>query len=190
VENLLNKLGIKNYQLIDENIEVFLHPYESANMQVNGYDIGFIGKIHPEIAHKLEIPKDTYVAELKLRYVPREIEKENLPDGYLCTYYLKKEPVVFQELPKFPSAYRDLAFVIEESVKVGKLKEDILKASKYVKEVKLFDVYFLSENKKSVAFNVEFFNPEKSLSDEEVNIIVEEILNKLKLNYPDISLRT
>jgi phenylalanyl-tRNA synthetase beta chain len=48
----------------------------------------------------------------------------------------------------------------------------------------------LSENKKSVAFNVEFFNPEKSLSDEEVNIVVEEILNKLKLNYPDISLRT
>jgi phenylalanyl-tRNA synthetase beta chain len=189
-ENLLNKLGIKNYQLIDENIEVFLHPYESANIQVNGYDIGFIGKIHPEIAHKLEIPKDTYVAELKLRYVPREIEKENLLDGYLYTYYLKKEPVVFQELPKFPSAYRDLAFVIEESVKVGKLKEDILKASKYVKEVKLFDVYFLSENKKSVAFNVEFFNPEKSLSDEEVSIIVEEILNKLKLNYPDISLRT
>jgi Phenylalanyl-tRNA synthetase beta subunit len=87
---------------------------------------------------------------------PREIEKENLPDGYLYTYYLKKEPVVFQELPKFPSAYRDLAFVIEESVKVGKLKEDILKASKYVKEVKLFDVYFLSEKKKALPLTLSF----------------------------------
>ena len=190
IENLLQKLRIKDYKLTDENTEPFLHPYESANLEKYGFNLGFIGKIHPEVAHELEIPKDTYVAELKLRYVPREIEKDSIVDGYLYTYYLKKQPVVFQELPKFPSAYRDLAFVVEDSVKVGDLKENILKASKFVKEVKLFDVYYLSEDKKSVAFNLEFLNPEKSLSDEDVNSIVEEILNKLKLIYPSISLRT
>jgi phenylalanyl-tRNA synthetase beta chain len=96
---------------------------------------------------------------------------------------------VFKELPKFPPVKRDLAFVVDTNVKVGKLMEDLRKASELVKTVRLFDVYFLSDTQKSVAFSVEFLNPEKVLSDEEVNAEVEEILNKLKLNYPDLELR-
>lgn len=188
LSNLLDYLGIKDYNFTDINLENYLHPYISANVYVKGNSIGYIGKIHPEIATKLEIPKETFIFELKLRYVSRGIE-EIIKEGYLYTYYLEKNTPKFRELSKYPSAYRDLAFVVNKDVKIGELKNNILKSSIYIKEIKLFDVYYLNEDKKSVAFKVEFNNPEKSLSDEEVNILVEDILSKLKLYYPDISLR-
>ncbi|WP_297890304.1 phenylalanine--tRNA ligase subunit beta [Sulfurihydrogenibium sp.] len=188
VENLLLFLGI-DFDLSDENILPFLHPYESGNVIVNNHQVGYIGRIHPQLSLNLEIPKNTWVFELKLKYVPRQLEKESLKEGYLYTYYLNKKPVVFNELPKFPPVKRDLAFVVDVDTKVGFLLKDLKSASTIIKNVKLFDVYFISDDKKSVAVSVEFLNPDKSLSDEEVNVEVEEILNKLKLKYPDIELR-
>ncbi len=188
LSNLLDHLGIKDYSFNDTNLENYLHPYISANIYVKGNNVGYAGKIHPDIAANLEIPKDTFIFELKLRYVPRTLE-EVLKEGYLYTYYLKKDTPKFKELPKYPSAYRDLAFVVDKNIKVGDLKDNILKTCSYLKDIKLFDVYYINEDKKSIAFKVEFNSQEKSLSDEEVNNLVEDILSKLKLYYPDISLR-
>ncbi|WP_028950201.1 phenylalanine--tRNA ligase subunit beta [Sulfurihydrogenibium subterraneum] len=188
VNNLLNSLGLE-YSISDENLPVFLHPYESANIVINGFIVGYVGKIHPQIAAEFEIPKNTFVFELKLKYVPREIKENPVKEGYIYTYYLNKRPVIYKEIPKHPPVKRDLAFVVDVNVKVGSLIEDLKNSSNLIKNVKLFDVYFLSECLKSVAVSVEFLNPDKSLSDEEVNVEVEEILNKLKLIYPDIELR-
>lgn len=188
LENLLHSLGLE-YNLTDENILPFLHPYESANITINGYNVGYIGKIHPQVSVELEIPKNTWVFELKLKYVPRNLGEDILKEGYIYTYYLTKNPVVFREISKFPPVKRDLAFVVDADTKVGNLIADLRDSSTLVKSVKLFDIYFLSDDRKSVAVSVEFLNPNKNLSDEEVNQEVEEILNKLKLIYPDIELR-
>ena len=188
INNLLNFLGLE-YSISDENLPVFLHPYESANIVVNGFAVGYVGKIHPQVAVEFEIPKNTFVFELKLKYVPRDINENPVKEGYIYTYYLNKRPVVYKEIPKHPPVKRDLAFVVDVNVKVGSLIEDLKNSSNLIKNVKLFDVYFLSESRKSVAVSVEFLNPDKNLSDEEVNSEVEEILNKLKLIYPDVELR-
>ena len=188
INNLLNFLGLE-YSISDENLPVFLHPYESANIVVNGFAVGYVGKIHPQVAVDFEIPKNTFVFELKLKYVPRDINENPVKEGYIYTYYLNKRPVIYKEIPKHPPVKRDLAFVVDVNVKVGSLIENLKNVSNLIKNVKLFDVYFLSESRKSVAVSVEFLNPDKNLSDEEVNLEVEEILNKLKLIYPDVELR-
>ncbi len=188
VENLLSSLGIQ-FDLRDEDILPFLHPYESANILVDGYNVGYLGKLHPQVALNLEVPKNTWLFELKLKYVPRRLEEGNTKEGYIFTHYIYKKPVLFKDLPKLPPVKRDLAFVVSVDTKAGKLLEDLKESSTLIKSVKLFDIYFLSEDKKSIAVSVEFLNPDKSLSDEEVNTEVEEILNKLKLKYPDIELR-
>ncbi|ACN99656.1 phenylalanyl-tRNA synthetase, beta subunit [Sulfurihydrogenibium azorense Az-Fu1] len=188
IDNFLTFLGL-DYLVSDENLPVFLHPYESANIIVMGYTVGYVGKIHPKVAAEFEIPKNTFVFELKLKYVPRDINENPLKEGYIYTYYLNKRPIIYKEIPKYPPVKRDLAFVIDVNLKVGNLIEDLKKASNLVKNIKLFDVYFLSNSRKSVAVSVEFLHPDKNLSDEEVNLEVEEILNKLKLIYPDIELR-
>lgn len=156
IDNFLTFLGL-DYSVSDENLPVFLHPYESANIIVMGYTVGYVGKIHPKVAAEFEIPKNTFVFELKLKYVPRDINENPLKEGYIYTYYLNKRPIIYKEIPKYPPVKRDLAFVIDVNLKVGNLIEDLKKASNLVKNIKLFDVYFLSNSRKSVAVSVEFY---------------------------------
>ena len=96
---------------------------------------------------------------------------------------------MFKPLPKFPPVKRDLAFEVPEDFKVGKLIHEIKNSCKFAKKVKLFDVYYLGNGKKSVAVSVEFNADDRNLSDEEVNSIVEELIKELeeKLN---VKLRT
>ncbi len=189
IESYIHSLGLFNILYKRSNIP-FLHPFESAEIIVNEKSVGFIGKIHPEKAQALEIPEDTYLSELKLRFIPRNLEEDVFKEGYLFTEYKKKRAVFFKELPKFPSVKRDLAFVVDENLEVDKLINALKKASKFVDKVELFDVYFLGEGKKSVAFSVEFRAPDRSLSDEEVNREVEIIVDKLREIFEGLTLRT
>ena len=178
IHSYLLRIGLKNYQIEPSNT-VYLNRYESADIIINGKHIGYFGKINPEVAEKLEIPKDTYLAELKLMYVSRDLKEDtNSKEGYLLTYYLNKEIPTFKELPKYPSVKRDLAFEIDKDIPVEKIIKGIKELSKYVETVKLFDVYRMDENKKSVAVSVEFRAEDRSLSDEDVNREVENIISK------------
>ncbi|MBK3333138.1 phenylalanine--tRNA ligase subunit beta [Persephonella atlantica] len=186
----LKSLGLYDIEFRQTDIP-YLNPYQSADIVVNGENTGYLGKIHPRKADVLKLPKDTYICELRLRYVPREL-KENSADkkGYLFNLYKNRKTPVFRELPKFPSVKRDLAFEVDESLQVDKLLKAIKDSSEYVERVKLFDVYYVSESRKSVAVSVDFRAEDRSLSDEEVNSIVEEIVKKLQQQFEGLKLRS
>ena len=188
IESYIHSLGLFDISYKPANIP-FLHPYESADVYVNGFNIGFFGKIHPQKSQILEIPENVWIGELKLRYVSRELRKEE-EKGYLFTLFKNKPTVQFTDIPKFPSVKRDLAFVVDENLELDKLINALKDASGFIEKVELFDVYFLGEGKKSVAFSVEFRASDRSLSDEEVNREVERIVSKLKELFKGLHLRT
>ncbi len=188
VESYFKSIGIKDVEYIPSNLK-YLHPYQSADIYVNGTNIGYIGKIHPKKAEMLEIPKNTFISELKLRYVPRDIKENNLKEGYLFTLYRTKKDVVFEELPKYPAVKRDLAFIVDENLEVDKLISAVKGSSELIEDVKLFDVYFIGEGKKSVALSVIFRHAERSLSDKEINEVVEGLVEKLKERFTGLTLR-
>ena len=90
----------------------------------------------------------------------------------------------YTPLPKFPAVTRDLAVVCEEAVTVGQLEKAIIKGARgLLKEVKLFDIYRgkgVDEGKKSVAFNLVFRADDRSLTGEEVDADVKNILATLE----------
>ena len=190
VESYLKSLGFFDIELKPSD-RPYLNPYESAELFIEGENVGYIGKIHPKKAGRLEIPKDVYIGELKLRYVPRELsDKAEEKAGYLFNLYRKKQVPVFKELPKFPAVKRDFAFEVDESLQVDKLLKAIKEASEYVEKVELFDVYYLDRDRKSVAVSVDFRAEDRSLSDEEVNKLTEELLKKLESKIEGIKLRS
>ncbi|MEJ5172168.1 MAG: phenylalanine--tRNA ligase subunit beta [Hydrogenothermaceae bacterium] len=189
VENYLRSLGLSNFR-ITQSDKSYLHPYLSFNIELDGKTVGYVGKIHPKIADQFEIPYNCYISELNLKYVPRFLDESTLKEGYLYTHYLNKLTPVYREILKYPPVKRDIAFVVGVDVREGEFEEDLKVASEYIYKVKLFDVYRLSEDRKSLAYSVEFISPHRSLSDEEVNSIVDEILDKLKLKYSDLTLRS
>lgn len=166
-EELLDFLGYSNrYSFIENKNVKYLHPGQSATINLNGNDIGFIGKMHPNI-----IKDDVFVFEINL--------------DKLLSFRTSK--IKYKEISKYPSIKKDLAFIVDKDMTSDILIKEIKKSGgKLLKEIKVFDVY-TGENveygKKSIAFNLIFEDNTKTLTDEEVtnifNKIISDVENKL-----------
>ncbi|MDH7605513.1 MAG: phenylalanine--tRNA ligase subunit beta, partial [Melioribacter sp.] len=82
----------------------------------------------------------------------------------------KKE---FKELLKYPKVYRDFAFILDESIETETVIDVIKKSSsKLLHHIKLFDIFqseSLGKGKKSLAFQLEYFDESRTLTEEEVD---------------------
>ncbi|ADY73282.1 Phenylalanyl-tRNA synthetase beta chain [Desulfurobacterium thermolithotrophum DSM 11699] len=167
VEGLLELLKLEGKFESLDNVE-YLHPGQSAKVIVNEKEIGFIGKLHPDVLERLDIKQDVFVGELSL---DRLLE------------FSKEREIFFKQIPKFPPVTRDIAVLVDADMPVGKLEEVIKSSAKYLEKLKLFDLYKgkgIPEGKKSVAFSLVFRSKEKTLSDEEVNKILNGIIKALE----------
>lgn len=90
----------------------------------------------------------------------------------------------YEEVAKFPAVERDIAMVLDEEIEVGNIERAIQKKGKKIlEEIKLFDVYRnekLGNHKKSVAYSLKFRSKDKTLTDEEINETMEEIIKELE----------
>ena len=88
------------------------------------------------------------------------------------------------EVPKFPAVERDIAMIVDEKVEVGQIEKIIQKkANKILEEAKLFDVYRhdkLGLKKKSIAYSLRFRSKDRTLTDEEINNCMDEIVKELE----------
>ncbi|MCY9389838.1 phenylalanine--tRNA ligase subunit beta, partial [Bacillus haynesii] len=81
----------------------------------------------------------------------------------------------------------DLALGVDKQTGAGQL-EDVIKTAggKWLKEVHVFDVYegeHMEEGKKSVAFSLQYLNPEQTLTEEEVTKVHDQVLKALEDTY-------
>ncbi|MEG2801298.1 MAG: phenylalanine--tRNA ligase subunit beta [Longicatena sp.] len=173
-EALLESIGFEGNRItFKENtmdIEHF-HPFRSAQVFVGKELLGILGQIHPKMAQRYDI-QDTYALEINL-----EVLLNN-----------KASKVKYNEVSKYPSITRDLAFVVSEDIKVGDILKSIKKNGKLEKEniiqnVEVFDVYMgehIEEGYKSIALTITFQSFTKTLKDQDINAIHERILETLK----------
>ena len=139
--------------------------------------IATIGEVHLEVLENYDINKRCYLAEVNITKIVK-YSKAN-----------KK----YEEVPKFPAVERDIAIVVDEDVEVGSIENIItkkakrlLKGKKGLEELKLFDIYRdekLGKGKKSIAYSLIFRDKTKSLSDEEINPVMEEIIKELEEKF-------
>ena len=89
----------------------------------------------------------------------------------------------YVEVPKFPAVERDIAVIVDEEIEVGQIEKIIIKkGKKLLEQVQLFDIYRdekLGQNKKSIAYSLIFRDPKKTLSDEEINTTMDNIIKEL-----------
>ena len=148
----------------------FLHPYQAVKVLCEGGEIGYFGKVAYDIQDKLSMRASAYVMELDLEI--------------LSKWYDKKR--TFIPLPKFAEEKRDLAFVMDKAITCGEIEDCIRKENKYVKEIKLFDIYEggqIPEGKKSMAFSITFVPKDEAFDDARVQKFVDKICAKLNEEY-------
>ena len=162
-QELLSRLGLEPHFLPGQ--DPFLHPARQAYIMVAGNPTGVLGEVHPQVAEGFELKGPAYLLELDLTAI-----LPNLPPH---------RP--YRPLARFPAVHRDIAVVVDEGVPVEKV-EGILRDALMVTGVTLFDVYSgkqVPQGKKSLAFRVEYQSLGRTLTDDEVDAVLAETLDRL-----------
>jgi phenylalanyl-tRNA synthetase beta chain len=91
--------------------------------------------------------------------------------------------VAYRQLPAFPFVERDLALVAADVVPAERLL-DVIRAAggAQLERVELFDLYRgkgIGEGKRSLAYRLRFQSAERTLTDEEVDRAVADVIRRL-----------
>ncbi len=146
----------------------YFHPTRQAFVSFEGIPLGVIGQVRREVAQGFGLESLPFAFEIDL--------------GLLAS--LGKEERTFTPLPKFPAVVRDVALLVPEEAEALAIQRFIEEAGgELVEEVKIFDVYRgegIPEGKKSLAFSIAFRAVDRTLTDEEVNTLHSQVLNRLR----------
>ena len=168
VENMLADLNINDYEFITCKDDPSFHPGRCAHIYAGGKFLGIIGQIHPKVAANFKIGVETYCALLDFNV---------LLSGYTTDRQYKA-------LPKFPATSRDIAVILDKNINVGEVIK-IIESNRngILESYSLFDVYEgeqVGDGKKSVAYSLLFRAEDRTLTDKEVNEVMDKILSGLK----------
>lgn len=149
----------------------YLHPGQSAEVLLEGKNIGYFGQVHPEVLKRYDLAKKVYLMELNLNIVAERINTK----------------ITFEPLPKFPAVERDLALVLPQKINADRIIARIKEISgNLVERVELFDVYQgeqVGPDQRSLAFSITYRSKERTLNDSEVNELQAELLRKLNAEF-------
>jgi phenylalanyl-tRNA synthetase beta chain len=169
VERLLERAGIAQEFSYESAIHPALHPGQTAEIKRKGQHCGWIGAIHPGLRKELGFNKNVFLFELD--------------------FWAMKEGKIpkFEVLSKFPSVRRDIAIVVKEDVPAAQIMHSIKNSQvTYLTNVELFDVYTaegIDSGRKSLALGLTLQDLSRTLTDSEVEVIVNEVLTHLEQEF-------
>jgi phenylalanyl-tRNA synthetase beta chain len=144
------------------------HPQQASCIKHNGREIGWLGRLNPLIEQKLGFAEPVYLFEFMLK----EIEQAVKP--------------AFTALPKFPSVRRDIAILVDKAISATAIKQAIQSVQKdngLLDQMLFFDVYEgkgVPSHQKSIALGLVFQNASRTLTDDEVNVQMGQIVDILQ----------
>lgn len=167
VEKLLATAGIHTPIFVRESENTTYHPGRTAKIYAGDTQIGVVGELHPTVLANYKIKPRVVAADLNLDLL------------FAC----RGGTVVFKQLPKFPAVTRDLALVAKEDVPAAELCSRIEKgAGELLENLSLFDIYRgdgVPEGCKSLAYSLTLRAADRSLTDEDADNAVQNILQNL-----------
>jgi phenylalanyl-tRNA synthetase beta chain len=147
--------------------EPFLHPGRAAAVSAGGAPIGWLGEVHPLVCRTWDL--DAAVA----------FELDAAP--LLAAATLGEEH--YEDVTTFPAVYQDLAVVVPADTPASEVRDAVLTGGgELLRAAEVFDLYEgeqLGADHKSLALNLEFRAPDRTLTDEEVAGLREAIKAKL-----------
>ena len=166
LEVVFERLGLGDTVTYKKSNLEGMHPGRFAEVYLGEKRIGFIGEVHPQVADKLGL-NTTYVFEINLDDVISE----------------SKVKPKYEEVTKYPEITRDIAMLVDVKDEYQNIYNVIESVnSKLITNVELFDLYAgveLLAGKKSLALTITYSDKQKTLTDEEVTAVHENVLAAL-----------
>ena len=160
-------MGIKNYHF--EEVKVpWLDKGTSVQIMDNDFRFGILGQLSNGVKEVFDLKRPAFVAELDFDHLVKLAK----PGRYK-----------FQAIPKFPPVLRDLAVVIDDFITFKQVIDLIREEGReLLKDVSLFDIYVgpqIPKGKKSLAFSLTYRSDKRTLTDEKVNEVHQQIFDRL-----------
>lgn len=168
LETILDSVGFENYEIIPETNNTTFHPGRCATIKYNNIYIGTFGEVHPEVIDNYNLGQRVYLAELDLDLIFENSDRT----------------IIYNPLPKYPSTSRDIALLVKDDIIVKQI-EDIIKANgeDLLESYELFDVYKgsqIADGYKSIAYSIIYRSKDKTLTDDDVNKVHQNIIRELE----------
>lgn len=167
IQTVLRRFGLDFESGVMEGIQNEIYS-DGVSLKLRGKHLLDMGVVAKKLRDKFDIKNDVYYLELNI-------------DTLLTM--VKTVKIAVKELSKFPEVKRDLALMVDDKISFATLKEIAQKTEKkLLKSVSLFDVYQgdkLPQGKKSYALNFVLENTAKTLTD----IEIEQVMNNLIFQF-------
>jgi phenylalanyl-tRNA synthetase beta chain len=138
----------------------------TARIYRDALPLGWLGEMHPQIVKALNLPAAVFLFELEIAAA------------------FKCKQLKFHEISKFPSVRRDLAIVVDESVPLAVLHENVtVSASGLLSELRVFDVYRgpgIETGRKSVALGLILQDSSRTLTDVDADAVITKVVARLR----------
>ncbi|HHX58556.1 MAG TPA: phenylalanine--tRNA ligase subunit beta [Candidatus Moranbacteria bacterium] len=168
LENILENLSVEKFEFkeVVKSRNIFQAGREAV-IVINKKEIARLGIIEPKLAVEYSIKKPVVFLDL---------------DFELLLEFLGKKGKIYQPLPKFPWVLRDISLFAPEFTSVESVQKSIRQvAGDSLKKLELFDVFLNQKTKqKSLAFHLSFGQDERTMTGEEVDELMREIIVSLE----------
>ena len=167
-KKILNTIGKFDLEPMIQIDNLFIHPYQNANVLIDGKVVGYICKLHPSVCTDFDL-NDTFIAEIDFEAIKNDIIKTS-------------------SYSKFQSSKKDLTIIVPKSLEYKEIKKVINSLyNSNIKQFNLIDIYHdekLGENE-SLTIRFVLQNDEKTMEEDDItttmNSILEALNNKLSI---------
>lgn len=161
-KKILNTIGKFDLEPMGEISNSFIHPFQNANVLIEGKVVGYICKLHPSVCADYDL-NDTFIAEIDFEAIKNDIIKTN-------------------SYSKFQSSKKDLTIITPKTLEYKEIKKVINSLNdKNIKQFNLIDIYNdekLGENE-SLTIRFVLQNDEKTMEEEDITTTMNSILDVL-----------
>jgi phenylalanyl-tRNA synthetase beta chain len=148
----------------------YFHPGQSGRWEQGGRNLAVVGRLHPHVSKSFDFPTEPILVEIDLDSLLEALSLEN--------------PIV--EIPSaYPPIRRDLSLTVPLSTTAEEVASLIRESeTPHLENLALFDRYTgeqIGENRQSFGFRITYRSPERTLTEEEIAPIHQNLLTELNL---------
>jgi phenylalanyl-tRNA synthetase beta chain len=149
-----------------------LHPGQTARIYRGSESVGWLGAIHPEVAKKMDLTYPLFVFELEVQAALAA-----------CVPQLA-------DISRFPAIRRDLAVIVDEAVQFDQLADAVrTSAGQLLNDLSVLSVYRgeqLDKGKKSIALGLNLQDTSRTLTDQDADRVVAQVIEHLRTGFGGI----
>ena len=166
VEQVLERLGIANYESFSEKNDIFL---ESLSLKKNKTELVSFGMVQKAILKEFDIKQEVFYADF---------------NWDALSEIVRKNEIIFEKIPRFPEVKRDLALLLDTGITFDEIKNIAYDTERnLLKNITLFDVYTgknLPPEKKSYAVGFTIGDARKTLTDKQIDKIMKKLQQRFE----------